>query len=120
MKCENCKLNEACYHSTIIINGQKASTHLCEECAEKEGFINQNRHIGFGSLFDFFEDIIPYTNYVPQHQLDFDERVANKESDEVERLIDLRMELQKAIDEERYEDAGEINKKIKQMEKENK
>lgn len=131
MLCENCKHNEATYHSTIIINGHKASTHLCQECAEKAGFISPSRHFGLTNLFDIFEDILPYRSYMPELAMSREDDEQNqfeipsqsrvqKESSEVENLIDLRMQLQRAIDEERYEDASVINKKIKALEKGNK
>lgn len=163
MLCDKCKTKEACYHSTLIVNGESKSTHLCEHCASKEGVFNKN----FGSIFDEFrtltnflgfddfedkvcpkchwslrqfknqgvlgcsecynafedeiEDIVkriqPYTeNKIDniEFKVENNKQTLNKE----QKLINLKADLQKAIKEERYEDAGEINKQIKKLNKE--
>ena len=40
MKCQSCP-GVATVHLTDIINGQKKELHLCQTCAEKQQFINQ-------------------------------------------------------------------------------
>lgn len=37
MLCENCKQREASVHQTVITNGKKQETHLCEVCAREAG-----------------------------------------------------------------------------------
>lgn len=54
MKCEKCNKKEACYHSTLIVNGNSKSVHLCEDCARKEGFLSDNRNDIFDVFFDNF------------------------------------------------------------------
>jgi protein arginine kinase activator len=163
MKCDKCKTKEACYHSTLVINGEVKSTHLCEDCAKKEGVFNKSRSSIFDDFktltnflgFDDFEDkvcpncnwtlsqfkrngvlgcdkcysvfedeiddivkrIQPYTENKLDNiefKVEDQKKVLNKE----QKLINLKAELQKAINEERYEDAGVINKEIKKLTKE--
>lgn len=37
MLCQNCQKREAAVHQTVITNGQKQETHLCEVCAREAG-----------------------------------------------------------------------------------
>lgn len=37
MRCENCGQREATVHQTMITNGQRTETHLCEVCARESG-----------------------------------------------------------------------------------
>jgi len=37
MQCEICKTRTATVHLTEIVNGQRAESHLCQNCAQKEG-----------------------------------------------------------------------------------
>lgn len=163
MLCDKCKTREACYHSTLIVNGEVKSTHLCEKCAEKEGVFNKaydsifdefrslTNFLGFedfedkvcptcnwslkkfkrsgllgcGSCYDAFEtdieDIIRRIQPYAQNKLDdieFNVEAKKKNLTKEQKLINLKADLQKAIKEERYEDAGEINKQIKKLTKE--
>lgn len=45
MLCQNCGKNEATTHLKRIINGEKAETHLCSQCASA---------LGYGSIFSGF------------------------------------------------------------------
>jgi len=45
MKCQNCGKSEVNFHCSTNINGYITETHLCAECAEKEGY-------DFGRMFD--------------------------------------------------------------------
>ncbi|HWI65431.1 MAG TPA: UvrB/UvrC motif-containing protein [Symbiobacteriaceae bacterium] len=40
MQCENCGQRPAVVHSTMIVNGQKQETHLCEVCAQEKGQVS--------------------------------------------------------------------------------
>lgn len=42
MLCNECGKNEAKVHVTHIINGKKTESHLCEECAKNQTFLNSN------------------------------------------------------------------------------
>lgn len=163
MLCNKCKTREACYHSTLVVNGDVKSTHLCEKCAEQEGVLS-SRHssifdefksltnflgfdnfddkmcptchwslskfknygvLGCADCYDAFEDEIadivkriqPYSeNKIDSIEFKVEE---NKEVLTKEKKLDkLKRDLQKAIRDERYEDAGVINKEIKKLTKE--
>ena len=163
MLCEKCGIKEACYHSTLVINGEVKSTHLCEKCAEKEGVFNRSYDsifdefrsltnflgfddfedkvcptchwslkrfkksglLGCDNCYDAFEndieDIIRRIQPYGENKLDdieFKVEEKQKNLTKEQRLINLKADLQKAIKEERYEDAGEINKEIKKLTKE--
>ncbi|MFQ6723851.1 MAG: hypothetical protein ACLRFE_00770 [Clostridia bacterium] len=69
MLCDKCKKHEACYHSTLVVNGEVKSTHLCEECAVKEGVFNKTS----SSLFDEFKSLTNFLGFD-----DFDDKVCPK------------------------------------------
>jgi protein arginine kinase activator len=41
MLCQNCKENAATIHLTEIDHGQRTETHLCQQCAQKQGLAVQ-------------------------------------------------------------------------------
>lgn len=41
MQCQNCNQREASVHQTMIVNGHKQETHLCEVCAQEKGLFGQ-------------------------------------------------------------------------------
>ncbi len=163
MLCDKCKKNEACYHSTLVVNGEVKSTHLCEKCAIKEGVFSKKYNSIFDEFrsltnflgFDDFEDkVCPNCSWtlsqfknrgvlgcgecynafeeeindiVKRIHPDIENKVDNiefkveetkKNLAKEQKLENLKSDLQKAIKEERYEDAGVINKQIKKLSKE--
>lgn len=57
MKCDECKKNEATYHSRTNVNGRVSEVHLCQNCLEKS---NYNPFSVFThSLFDTSDYIFP-------------------------------------------------------------
>lgn len=42
MKCTECQKRPASLHLTQVVNGQKNEIHVCELCAQKMGYINNN------------------------------------------------------------------------------
>lgn len=59
MKCTNCKKNDANTHVKKVVNGVREEMHLCEECAQKLGIIDEINASAFdvNSIFDdFFND----------------------------------------------------------------
>jgi len=47
MKCQDCRKKEATHHITQVIDDQKVTLNLCEECAEKRGFRNPLEGVPF-------------------------------------------------------------------------
>jgi protein arginine kinase activator len=43
MQCEICKTRTATVHLTEIIDGQRTESHLCQNCAQKEGVTIKNQ-----------------------------------------------------------------------------
>lgn len=163
MLCDKCKIKEACYHSTLVINGEVKSTHLCEACAIKEGVFNKTYDsifdefktltnflefddfvdkvcpkcnwslrqfknsgiLGCSACYDAFEeeieDIVKRIQPYTENKLDnieFKVETKKQSLTKEQKLDNLKSDLQKAIAEERYEDAGVINKEIKKLNKE--
>ena len=162
MKCDKCN-KQACYHSTLVVNGEVKSTHLCEDCATKDGVFNKT----YNSIFDEFRSITNFLGFddfedktcpnckwtlskfkhngllgcnqcynvfeeeindiikriQPSTENKFDDiefkiDTSKHEISKHQQLLNLKSDLQKAIKEERYEDAGVINKEIKKLTKE--
>ena len=61
MKCQNCKLNNATYHRTEIINGIASEIHLCSECA-----LNAVNPFKTFSIGEFFAD-----SFFPNEKTDY-------------------------------------------------
>lgn len=55
MLCDDCKQNEATYHSIRKINGIKTETHLCAQCRKKHEFDSLPLS-GIGDMFGAFGD----------------------------------------------------------------
>ena len=157
MLCDDCKTNEATFHSIRRINGVKTETHLCAECQKKHGYemlpISGLGDI-FGTFNDFFGDsLLPSsvcescgttsedflsTGYVGcEHCYDQFNRLILPRLQQMQQKIQhtgkqpgqnekplseydrLKCELDKAIEIEDYEKAGQINEQLKKL-KENK
>jgi len=43
MQCELCKTRTATVHLTEIVDGQRTESHLCQNCAQKEGITIKNQ-----------------------------------------------------------------------------
>ena len=57
MKCTHCHNNEANTHITRIINGKREEMHLCSECAEKLGVMDEFSFEPF-SMDSFFGNLL--------------------------------------------------------------
>lgn len=54
MKCDNCKKNEASFHSITNINGKITEKHLCLDCAKQDSnFIDKKENIFNDFISDF-------------------------------------------------------------------
>ena len=57
MKCTHCHENEANTHITKVINGKREEMHLCSECAEKLGVMDEFKFEPF-SMDSFFGNLL--------------------------------------------------------------
>lgn len=146
MLCEKCKKNQACYHSTLIVNGNTQTTNLCLECANKYGEVDKNKNF-FNNFFKEFEQVFSSSvfddMFCPSCNIGFNkfrrngflgcpdcfdifksdlENITKNEKiqfntpgKEQKQIEDLTNKLNKAIEEERYEDASDYNKQIKAL-----
>ena len=136
MKCEKCRKYEATFHKVININGHIAEQHLCEKCASKsnitsetfneilsefkksEGLFNQS--FFNNNLFNEKQNkssimIDRKSEYVvDDNKINLQELLTTKKE---KKLNKLNEELEKAIKEERYEDASKIKSEINKIEK---
>lgn len=53
MKCENCGKNEVTFVYQSNVNGQVTEKHLCQECAQKLGYLDMAAH-GHRMMENFF------------------------------------------------------------------
>ena len=61
MLCDDCKKNEATFHSIRNINGVKTETHLCAECQKKHGYQYMPLS-GIGDMFSSFTQLFGDNN----------------------------------------------------------
>jgi len=138
MKCDNCKKNEANFHSITNINGKVTEKHLCTECAKKDSDFIDKRETMFNDFISDFKTSLSF--FSPITSLGFDNffeddffntpilvtRKDNKNIEEKQKEFDnakqkqlelnkLDLQLKKAVVEERYEDAIVLRDKIKEL-----
>ncbi|MET3684062.1 protein arginine kinase activator [Alkalibacillus flavidus] len=66
MLCQNCQQHEASVHYTQVVNGQKKEMHLCEQCAQGEGYMDfANENL---SLHHFLTNMFPFDQTMNQSQ----------------------------------------------------
>ena len=143
MLCQNCKIRKANVFIKRSINGKSKELHLCSDCAEKLGYsdmFNKPVFSGFGSLFenffnapsilsgesflslpDFSDDDF-FGNYNRQTQPQIAYTVVDNDHKDEEKS-DLEKELEKAVEEQNYEEAARLRdliKENKEKEKEDK
>lgn len=58
-KCDRCG-SPSVYHSTLIVNGVSQITHLCRECAIKEGVFTNQPTSMFDDLFSTFANALGF------------------------------------------------------------
>lgn len=141
MLCQNCKLRQANVFIKRSINGKSKELHLCSDCAEKLGYsdmFNKPVFSGFGSLFENFfnapsilsgesffslpnlfgEDFSGNYNQQTHPQIAYTVVDNNNNNEE---KSDLQKALEKAIDEENFEEAARLRDLIREnKEKEDK
>ncbi|MGM8216216.1 UvrB/UvrC motif-containing protein [Bacillaceae bacterium W0354] len=66
MRCQKCQENEATVHYTQVINGQKSEVHLCDQCADQEGYMNFTNN-GL-SIHQFLTSMFPFDQAVSHKQ----------------------------------------------------
>lgn len=157
MLCDKCKLKDAIFHKTVIINGESFETHLCADCVSQTDWAEfESWEDDFvPNFFETFESFaFPQISYNEKKcdkckstfrdflrrgklgcdkcyetfEMEIRDMLENMESPidldlgieeaEPSRLFQLERDLNKAIEEERYEDAGEIKKQINKLKEE--
>src|SRR5690625_3385387 len=66
MECQNCHENEATVHYTEVVNGQKKEIHLCNDCAQQDGYMDFSPH-GL-SMHQLLTSIFPFDQSVNTKQ----------------------------------------------------
>lgn len=154
MLCDKCKLKEATFHKTVVINGDGYETHLCPDCvgetdwADFESWENdfmpnffepfenfgfpflsyeekkcdkckstfkdflRRGKLGCDKCYDTFESEIRDMLENMESPIDLDLGI---EEPKPSKLTQLENALRKAVEEERYEDAGELKKQIDKL-----
>lgn len=63
MVCQICNKRPANVHITRSINGAKTELHVCDQCAEKEGFSLNSSSAGFDAPFSFSNILAGYMDF---------------------------------------------------------
>lgn len=139
MKCDNCKKNDANFHSITNINGKVTEKHLCTECAKQDSDFKDKREKFFNDFMSDFTSNLSF--FSPMTSLGFDDffeddffnsspiKITRKDKENIEEkakeidkekqkqleLNKLDLQLKKAVVEERYEDAIILRDKIKEL-----
>ena len=71
MKCDNCKKNDANFHSITNINGKITEKHLCSECAQKDSEFENNTESFINDFMSDFKTSLSF--FSPRTSLGFDE-----------------------------------------------
>ncbi|WP_027964766.1 UvrB/UvrC motif-containing protein [Halalkalibacillus halophilus] len=66
MMCQKCQEHEAAVHYKQVVNGEKQETHLCEGCAQEEGYMNFSDN-GL-SIHQFLTSMFPFDQSISQKQ----------------------------------------------------
>ena len=121
----------------VEINGRRMEQHLCADCAQKERGLDELIEPMVGEFFDFpvafarkkpskhmsssfgyFPKMFnPYINsYYDDTPMPIEKVKLNvKKPSEYTRLDNLKAQLQKAVNEERFNDAAELKKQIDEL-----
>ena len=113
------------YAEIYLYRGCDFDDKVCPSCNWSLRQFKNLGKLGCSECYNTFEqdieDIIKRIQPYNQHNaenIEFNVQTENPKMSKQHRLTKLKSDLQKAIKDERYEDAGTINKEIKQLEKE--
>lgn len=98
----------------------KSSALKCSECGTDYGRFNATGLLGCDKCYDVFADAVESMMKRTQGATAHTGKISGPDSEEIKKqneLDDLKSQLQKAIFEERYEDAAKIRDSIKELEK---
>ena len=160
MTCDECKRNEATFHSIRNVNGHKTEIHLCDDCRKKHPELDLLNFSGLGDFFstltgggqemerkkqlicsgcgtsvdDFlrmgylgcpkcyreFDNILKPIILKTQGKLQHTGKIPNPTGEDALRreYDNLAAQLKRAVEEERYEDAAEIKRALKNLDAE--
>ncbi|MDO5014714.1 MAG: UvrB/UvrC motif-containing protein [Clostridia bacterium] len=128
MLCQNCNHRQSNVFIKRSINGQTKELHLCSDCAAKLGYsdiFNKPVFSGFGNLFENFFNApsilsgesffqLPefensmFGGYENKREPQIAYTVVDDEEEKKEDKSNLQMQLEKAVEEQNYEEAARI------------
>jgi len=141
--CEICKKRKATHEVVQFINGEKKVVSICDKCVlivgmqdqlttlEKSSKIEklvcpvcgwqlanlaESGLVGCPTCYDTFSEFLKILIFKPVKSPKFKQIKFEKKQLPMAKLATLRLQLRKAIEEERFEDAAEIRDKIKDIE----
>ncbi len=127
MKCTNCGNNNASYHYSFNLNGQRTEHHLCPECAARlqpdRAFAADARELmgDFGGFFPTMGRLVP--SFFPVFVTGAPERTAEPERTSVDPELAaqreknaLREQMKAAAQAEDYEKAAQLRDQLKALE----
>ena len=133
MLCQNCKKNEATTHIKRVVNGEATESHLCHSCAQNSGFddIIKSGKVGCADCYEkFYNKLLPsiqrihgkakHAGKVPViHETVTAKKEEPKEKTAEDKIAELNLQMQKAIEEQNFEQAAVLRDEIKSLKGEN-
>ena len=92
----------------------------CEACGMDYGKFNSTGLLGCDKCYDVFADAVENMLQRTQGATSHNGKISGPDSEEIKKeneISDLKSQLQKAILEEKYEDAAKLRDRIKELEK---
>ena len=137
--CRECAIKEGVFNSSPtsifddmfapfsdFLSFEKVADIVCPVCKTSLREFKNTSKLGCPNCYDAFRDeiakivkrIAPYETHKPE-LISKPTKAKKKTETKAEKISALRQEMQQAVREERYEDAGKIKKQIQKLEAEN-
>lgn len=98
----------------------KSSTHICPECGTDYNRFKSTGLLGCDKCYDVFADAVESMMQRTQGSTVHSGKISGPDSEEIKKqneIDNLKAQLQKAVFEERYEEAAKLRDSIKELEK---
>jgi len=130
MKCQHCGKNEATFYYRSTVNGHTTQYRLCQSCAEELGYAQALRRPHLFSDPFFANPFSLLDGFGTRMLTEFPSPAVEEESKQSESLLSekekavfaqqvkrnaLQLRLQRAIDNEDYEEAAKVRDELRAM-----
>ena len=112
MKCQNCGKNEATFYYRSSINGRVMESHLCPQCAQKLGLMQNMRQPLMDSLWDDDFFTRPFRMLEPLLG-GFGSRLLTEFPEPVD--VTQETQLRHAVETENFEEAAKLRDQLRSL-----